>query len=133
VRRRNNSKEQFPANANKVKEPVKSRDVLDLAIFVLSRVKHASSDELREPGLLLLVLNLLKKLLECFCLFLALDISANIDKLERLFAKLGACRSNIGKLKAKALISHINIGSWQNRNYNSLLCFTCFENQSSTY
>jgi len=61
----NNGEEEFPANGQEVEDSVQSLNFLNFTIVTFSWVEHASSDKLRTPGLLFLLIKLGNQLSVC--------------------------------------------------------------------
>ena len=123
----NQSEEHFPADRHKVEHSVHSFNILNFTIVTFSWVKHASSDELGAPGLLLLLIKPRNQLCVRICLLLLFHIGHNINNLQRFFTKLSAFWVNILELESESIVTVtamiIFVRLWQDFDPDALLSF----------
>lgn len=127
---RNESEDKFPTNADQMEETVNWVDILDLTIFILLWVKHASLNELGAPCSLFFIFDFLEDLVKNFLLLLGLLISDDINELKRFLTQFSTSRSNVRELDSESLIPNFLLVV-QNFNSNSLFSFAVFESKSS--
>lgn len=88
-----------------MEDSVHSLNFLNFTIVTLSWVEHASSDKLRTPGLLFLLIKLGNQLSVCILLLLLLHISDNVNNLQRFFTELGTFWMHILELESKSVVT----------------------------
>jgi hypothetical protein len=120
--------EKFPSNGKEVHHTVHGLNVLDLSIFTLGGMKHASRDELGSPVCDLFLIKLGNELSVYIGLSLLLQVRDDIDDDKPGQIQFGSHGTNVRQLESESIITifffFFILGLWlQNFNLDGLLGF----------